>query len=62
MLLNKSLKKFSDGSVKPPGGVHKTLSNILHLLSNKISTESDTKSLLLKLKSVPTLKLKASPM
>lgn len=61
VLLNIYFKKFSNGSVRLLGGLHKTLTNALHLLSNKISTESDPKSLVLKLKSISTFKLKASP-
>ena len=60
VLLSTSYKKISHGSVGPLGGPYKTLNNALHLLSNKISIESDSISLLLTLKPVLILKLKAS--
>ena len=42
--------------MRPLGGLLKTLNNVLHILS----IESDSVFLLITIKSVPTLKLKAS--
>ena len=51
-------KKFSNGFVRPLGGLFKTLNNLLHILSSKISHE--TVLLLMSLKNAPTLSLKTS--